>query len=136
MRVVGYNNISPPARPIPRSKFPTPSHETRLWKKATKQELFLEEAHRKDTIRLHSTILMANRPVTKDNRSLFTSKPTDIYKSKKQVQTEQENIMREAKAARKALRQQQANKTALKKKQQNANSNKPTDAEEEASVHP
>jgi hypothetical protein len=141
MRISGYNiNTNPPtpARPIPRSFLPSPNHETRLWKKATLQELFLEEVHRKDQIRNYTKILLSDKSITKDNRILFTSKPTNLYKSSNQIKQEQDNIMHEVKAARKVLRQKQEEERKLRAKQQQQRnlSNTTNDDAEEASVNP
>jgi hypothetical protein len=140
MRIIGYNtNPNPPipARPILRSLFPSPSHETRLWKRATLQELFLEEVHRKDNIRNYTKILMSNKSITQDNRSMFTSKSTNLYKTSKQINQEHETIMREAKAARKVLRQQKEKERKLRAQQQQQPQLPTTNSDdEEASVNP
>jgi hypothetical protein len=140
MHIVGYNNnTNPPilARPIPRSLFPSPSHETHLWKCATLQELFLEEVHRKDNIRNHTKILLSNKSITQDNRHMFTSKPTNLYKSSKQISQEHKAIMCEAKAARKVLRQQKEKERKLCAQQQQQPQLPTTNSDdEEASVNP
>jgi hypothetical protein len=139
MRISGYNiNPPTPARPIPRSFLPSPNHETRLWKKATLQELCLEDVHRKDHIRNHTKILLSDKSITKDNRTMFTSKSTNLYKSSNQIKQEQDNIMREAKAARKVLRQQHEEERKLRAKQQQQRilSNTKNNDEEEASINP
>jgi hypothetical protein len=99
--------------------------------------LFLEEAHRKETIRYYTKILKADNKVaqvTQDNRKMFTKQPTDIYKTQLQFDQEQNYLMQQAKQARKALREQKKKEHKLRKQQQ-LHTDTPKE-EDEAIVNP
>jgi hypothetical protein len=98
--------------------------------------LFLEDAHHKETIRCYTKILKADNKVaqvTQANRKLFTSQPTDIYKTQLQFDREQNSIMQKAKQARQALRDQKKKEREIRKQQLHTNQTK---EEEEAIVNP
>jgi hypothetical protein len=138
MRIVNsYNQASTQANAVPARQVHRVPHETRLWKKCTSQSLFIEEAHRKETIRCYTKILKADKEVTKvtqDNRKMFTKHPTDIYKTQLQFEREHAYLMQQAKQTRKVLREQKKKERELRKQQQLLTNN--STEEDEAIVNP